>query len=134
MGAFGNEYIYLLSCFHFTAWDIVQNFSTFSQWGFFDGTNIVQSLSHWHFWTWPERAIPDNFDQIDQWPCQGLCLRPGPKTDLDHNDRIVFGSTHIWVFQNPKEKGINKKQYPPITFEYAQEEIAAKGTIINASR
>ena len=52
------------------------------------------------------------------------------ETDLDHNDRIVFGSTHIWVFQNPTEKGINKKQYPPITFEYAQEEIAAKGTLI----
>ena len=56
------------------------------------------------------------------------------ETDLDHNDRIVFGSTHIWVFQNPKEKGINKKQYPPITFEYAQEEIAAKGKTINTSR
>ena len=56
------------------------------------------------------------------------------ETDLDHNDRIVFGSTHIWVFQNPKEKGINKKQYPPITFEYAQEEIAAKGKAINTSR
>ena len=51
------------------------------------------------------------------------------ETDLDHNDRIVFGSTHIWVFQNPNEKGINKKQYPPITFEYAQEEIAAKGIL-----
>ena len=46
---------------------------------------------------------------------------------MDHNDRLVFGSTHIWVFQNPKEKGIAKKQYPPITYEYAQEEIAAKG-------
>ena len=49
------------------------------------------------------------------------------ETDLDHNDRLVFGSTHIWVFQNPKEKGIAKKRYPPITYEYAQEEIAAKG-------
>ena len=53
------------------------------------------------------------------------------ETDLDHNDRIVFGSTHIWVFQNPKEKGIAKKQYPPITFEYAQEEIAAKGNLVS---
>ena len=48
-------------------------------------------------------------------------------TELEHNDRLVFGSTHTWVFQNPQEKGIAKKRYPPITFEYAQEEIAAKG-------
>lgn len=51
------------------------------------------------------------------------------ETDLDHNDRLVFGSTHIWVFQNPKEKGIEKKVYPAITYEYAQEEIAAKAGI-----
>ena len=27
------------------------------------------------------------------------------ETKLDHNDRIVVGSTHIWIFQNPLEKG-----------------------------
>merc|ERR1711935_147501 len=51
------------------------------------------------------------------------------ETKLDHNDRIVVGSTHIWIFQNPLEKGIEKKHYPPITYEYAQEEIAAKAGI-----
>ena len=40
-----------------------------------------------------------------------------------------MGSTHIWIFQNPLEKGIDKKHYPPITYEYAQEEIAAKAGI-----
>ena len=39
------------------------------------------------------------------------------------------GSTHIWIFQNPTEPGIAKKKYPPITYEYAQEEIAAKAGI-----
>ena len=51
------------------------------------------------------------------------------ETELHHNDRLVFGSTQLWVFQNPKEKGIDGKKYPPITYEYAQEEIAAKAGI-----
>ena len=51
------------------------------------------------------------------------------ETELKHNDRLVFGSTQLWVFQNPKEKGIDSKKYPPITYEYAQEEIAAKAGI-----
>ena len=55
------------------------------------------------------------------------------ETDLDHNDRIVIGSTHIWIFQNPTEPGIAKKKYPPLTYEYAQEEIAAKAGIQIAS-
>ena len=53
------------------------------------------------------------------------------ETPLEHNDRIVVGSTHIWIFQNPLEKGIEKKTYPPITYDYAQEEIAAKAGIGN---
>ena len=24
------------------------------------------------------------------------------ETDLDHNDRLCFGSSQFWVFQNPK--------------------------------
>ena len=28
------------------------------------------------------------------------------KVELHHNDRLVFGSTQLWVFQNPKEKDI----------------------------
>jgi len=51
------------------------------------------------------------------------------EVELQHNDRLVFGSTQVWVFQNPKEHGIGKKKYPPITFEYSQEEIAAKAGI-----
>ena len=51
------------------------------------------------------------------------------EVELKHNDRLVFGSTQLWVFQNPKEKGIESKKYPPITYEYAQEEIAAKAGI-----
>merc|ERR1719500_571459 len=51
------------------------------------------------------------------------------EVELHHNDRLVFGSTQVWVFQNPKEHGIDKKKYPPITFEYSQEEIAAKAGI-----
>ena len=30
------------------------------------------------------------------------------ETELHHNDRLVFGSTQLWVFQNPKEHGIGK--------------------------
>merc|ERR1719481_2087167 len=51
------------------------------------------------------------------------------EVEIHHNDRLVFGSTQVWVFQNPKEHGIDKKKYPPITFEYSQEEIAAKAGI-----
>ncbi|QQP52766.1 Uncharacterized protein FKW44_005013, partial [Caligus rogercresseyi] len=50
-------------------------------------------------------------------------------TILEHNDRLVFGSTHIWVYQNPTEKGISSKKYPPLTYEFAQEEIASKAGI-----
>ncbi|CAL4119353.1 unnamed protein product, partial [Meganyctiphanes norvegica] len=48
------------------------------------------------------------------------------ETTLCHNDRLVFGSTQIWVFQNPKEKEASKTVFPEITFDYAQEEIASK--------
>lgn len=51
------------------------------------------------------------------------------ETTLCHNDRLVFGSTQIWVFQNPTERDKTKMKYPEITFEYAQEEIAAKSGI-----
>jgi hypothetical protein len=30
------------------------------------------------------------------------------QVELHHNDRLVFGSTQLWVFQNPKESGIGK--------------------------
>ena len=45
--------------------------------------------------------------------------------------RIVIGSTQIWVFQNPlnKPKSAKGKKTPEITYEYAQEEIAAKNGV-----
>jgi hypothetical protein len=51
------------------------------------------------------------------------------EADLEHNDRLVFGSTHLWVFQNPTDPNIGRRKYPPISYEYAQEEIAAKAGI-----
>ena len=30
------------------------------------------------------------------------------EVELHHNDRLVFGSTQLWVFQNAKEKGTGK--------------------------
>ncbi len=51
------------------------------------------------------------------------------ETDLEHNDRIVLGSTQVWVFQNPLEKGVDKKKYPNVTWEYAQEEIATRAGV-----
>ena len=41
----------------------------------------------------------------------------------------MFGTTQIWVYQNPKEANADKKKYPAITYDYAQEEIAAKAGI-----
>ena len=35
----------------------------------------------------------------------------------------------MFSLQNPKEKGIDKKVYPEITHEFAQEEIASKAGI-----
>ena len=43
--------------------------------------------------------------------------------------KIQIALLAIWKFQNPTEPGIAKKKYPPITYEYAQEEIAAKAGI-----
>ncbi|CAG0885568.1 unnamed protein product [Darwinula stevensoni] len=51
------------------------------------------------------------------------------ETPLAHNDRLVFGTTQIWVYQNPKEANADKKKYPQITYDFAQEEIAAKAGI-----
>ena len=41
----------------------------------------------------------------------------------------MFGTTQIWVYQNPKEAAKSKKTYPNITYEYCQEEIAARSGI-----
>ncbi|XP_064643927.1 kinesin-like protein KIF28 isoform X2 [Lineus longissimus] len=47
------------------------------------------------------------------------------KTTLKHNDRLVFGTSQMYVIINPKERDSSKKTYPDITYEMASEEIAA---------
>lgn len=44
--------------------------------------------------------------------------------ELHHNDRILIGSTQLFVFANPAEAGKASKPFPPVTYEMAQEEIA----------
>ncbi|XP_071941853.1 kinesin-like protein KIF28P [Antedon mediterranea] len=47
------------------------------------------------------------------------------KQQLDHNDRIMFGSNHLYVFQHPALKNANPGNYKvPVTYEMAQQEIA----------
>ncbi|GMR41799.1 hypothetical protein PMAYCL1PPCAC_11994 [Pristionchus mayeri] len=41
-------------------------------------------------------------------------------TELQQNDRILFGGNHLYVFANPTKKGIDKE----LTYEKAQQEIA----------
>ena len=48
----------------------------------------------------------------------------GTKTKLNHNDRIVFGTTKYFVYINPQERDKSKEKFTDITFEMAQEEIA----------
>ncbi|XP_018021653.1 kinesin-like protein KIF28P isoform X2 [Hyalella azteca] len=48
---------------------------------------------------------------------------------LTHNDRLMIGSTQLWVFQHPATKpptAKGAKKVPEVTYEYAREEIAAK--------
>ena len=45
------------------------------------------------------------------------------ETVLRHNDRLVFGSTQMWVFQNPKEGGAGPAD---INGDFMLQEIAAK--------
>ena len=40
--------------------------------------------------------------------------------------RIMFGTTQLYVFVNPSERDSSGAAYPNVTYEYAQEEIAAK--------
>ncbi len=45
--------------------------------------------------------------------------------NLHHNDRIMFGTTQLYVFANPAEvKKYPEVQYPDVNWEMAQEEIA----------
>lgn len=47
---------------------------------------------------------------------------------LMHNDRVRFGSNHMYVFKNPKNTKMNQGSTETITWEFAQDELAkAKG-------
>ncbi|GIY76501.1 kinesin-like protein KIF28P [Caerostris darwini] len=47
---------------------------------------------------------------------------------LNHNDRIMFGTTQLYVYEE-SEMAIRGRKYPEITYEMAHEEIAAKAGI-----
>ena len=48
------------------------------------------------------------------------------KVHLSHNDRILFGTTQLFVFIHPDQKGKSNMTFSEVTFELAQEEIATK--------
>ncbi|XP_011668890.1 kinesin-like protein KIF28P isoform X2 [Strongylocentrotus purpuratus] len=48
------------------------------------------------------------------------------KMELDHNDRVMFGSNHLYVFKHPALKKADPKKYGVVTYEMAQQEIAEK--------
>ncbi|XP_064610663.1 kinesin-like protein KIF28 isoform X2 [Liolophura sinensis] len=48
------------------------------------------------------------------------------KTQLHHNDRLLFGTTQYFVYANPREAQLTSTPFPEVTFEMAQEEIAKK--------
>ncbi|XP_041460234.1 kinesin-like protein KIF28P isoform X3 [Lytechinus variegatus] len=48
------------------------------------------------------------------------------KLELDHNDRVMFGSNHLYVFQHPALQKASPKTYTVVTYEQAQQEIAEK--------
>ncbi|XP_022096862.1 kinesin-like protein KIF28P [Acanthaster planci] len=73
---------------------------------------------------------------------KGVCvLQPSPgakvllngkdlidKAELHHNDRVMFGSSHLYVFHHPQDLAKNQKagkKEEKVTYDTAQEEIAA---------
>ncbi|XP_074602251.1 kinesin-like protein KIF28 [Brevipalpus obovatus] len=48
------------------------------------------------------------------------------KVQLNHNDRLLFGTTQLFLFMNPMHQKKSKKSFHEVTFELAQEEIASK--------
>ncbi|XP_033111082.1 kinesin-like protein KIF28P [Anneissia japonica] len=71
--------------------------------------------------------------------CVKLTVQPGAKTlvngketvgevELHHNDRIMFGSKHLFVFHHPQDLAKHKQKpeiVTPVTYDQAQKEIAA---------
>jgi hypothetical protein len=55
------------------------------------------------------------------------------KVNLSHNDRLLFGTTQLFVFIHPDQQLKSKMTYADVTFELAQEEIATKaGFAVNS--
>ena len=48
------------------------------------------------------------------------------KVYLNHNDRLLFGTTQLYVFVNPIQEKRPNMSFAEVTFELAQEEIATK--------
>ena len=46
------------------------------------------------------------------------------KTQVHHNDRLMFGTTQMFVFCDPKERDGSKQKYEEVTFESFQQEVA----------
>ncbi|KAI1292656.1 Kinesin-like protein KIF28P [Halotydeus destructor] len=48
------------------------------------------------------------------------------KVSLSHHDRLLFGSTQLFVFKHPDQDKKSRMTFSEVTFELAQEEIASK--------
>ncbi|RWS14549.1 kinesin-like protein KIF28P, partial [Dinothrombium tinctorium] len=48
------------------------------------------------------------------------------RVHLNHNDRLLFGTTQLFVFAHASQKSKSKMTFSEVTFELAQEEIASK--------
>ena len=46
------------------------------------------------------------------------------ETVLHHNDRVLFGNSHLYVFHHPMDAKKAQDKAPAPTYESAQEEIA----------
>ena len=56
------------------------------------------------------------------------------KTQVHHNDRLLFGTTQMFVVCIPKERDGSKQKYEEITFDAFQMEIAqASGAVSQKS-
>ncbi|XP_022241347.1 kinesin-like protein KIF28P [Limulus polyphemus] len=77
----------------------------------------------------------DNNNMVSLEQCANDCrilLNGDPVTSkalLSHCDRIMFGTTQLYVYNNPEQAMNSEKQYPEVTYEMAQEEIANKAGI-----
>ncbi|KAF7495667.1 Kinesin-like protein KIF28P [Sarcoptes scabiei] len=48
------------------------------------------------------------------------------KVNLTHNDRLLFGTSQLFVFRNPLDPNFDTTKSTIVTYELAQEEIASK--------